>query len=150
MNTVRPVTPVRAIAALGLVAAFLVGCGTPPVAETIHEDPAAVTEIEGTDLSEIVLTARAAERLGIRTAAVEGAPGAGGRLVIPYSAVLYDAAGKTWAYVSPRLLTYHRAPIDVESIAGDHAILTRGPERGVAVVSVGATELFGAEFQVGH
>ena len=54
------------------------------------EGPSKVEHVKGSDVARIVLTAQAAERLGIRTAAVTDA---GPRRTIPYAAVLYDAEG---------------------------------------------------------
>jgi membrane fusion protein, heavy metal efflux system len=70
--------------------------------------------------------------------------------VVPYSSVIYDLNGKTWAYTSPENLTYVRHPIDVDYIENDVAVLTDGPSSGTTVVVVGAAELFGTEFGVGH
>jgi hypothetical protein len=78
-------------------------------------------------------------------------PGSGEpQRVIPYSAVIYDATGKTWAYTNPEALTYVRHPIDVEYIEGDLAVLKDGPAVGTPVVTAGAAELLGVEQGVGH
>ena len=115
------------------------------------EEPATVEVLEGTDdLHRITLTAKAAERIDVQTAAVrtEG-EGAQQRAVIPYSAVLYEPDGDTWTYTSPESLTFVRAPIVVESIDGDRAVLSEGPPVGTEVVTVGVAELFGAENGIG-
>ena len=145
----RWVVMVLMVAGLALAA-----CGSPKTDTAAAADdsgPAKVEHIEGSDLSRLTLTARAAERLGIQTAQVKDAQ-VGGKQgkVVPYGAVLYDADGKTWVYTSPKALTYVRAPIAIESIEGDQAMLTAGPNAGTQVVSVGAAELFGTEFEVGH
>lgn len=132
---------------LGLV---LAGCAQ-PAADTTAEDPPAVVEpIEGSDLSRITLTARAAERIGIVTAEVAPAPAGSGTAAtaIPYGAVLYDIDGATWTYTSPEPLVFVRQAIDVDSIRGDVAVLSEGPLAGTAVVTVGAAELLGAELGV--
>lgn len=72
------------------------------------------------------------------------------REVVPYSSLLYDGSGHTWVYVSPEALTYVREAVEVEYIEGDQAFLLKGPKVGTKVVSVGAAELFGTEFEVGH
>jgi hypothetical protein len=71
-------------------------------------------------------------------------------MVIPYSSVIYDLHGDTWTYTSPEALTFVRHPINVDYIEGDVAVLTDGPSPGTAIVIVGAAELYGTEFGVGH
>jgi hypothetical protein len=71
------------------------------------------------------------------------------RKVVPYSAVIYDLSGATWTYTRPVALTFVRYRISVDYIEGNVAILSDGPTAGTEVVSVGATELFGAESKVG-
>jgi hypothetical protein len=69
--------------------------------------------------------------------------------VIPYAAVLYDIDGKEWVYTSPEPLVYVRAPIVVDYIDGDLAVLSDGPPAGTEIVTAGASELFGAEAGIG-
>ena len=69
--------------------------------------------------------------------------------VIPYAAVLYDTHGDTWVYTKIDYLTFVRAPIIVEYIEGDLAVLSDGPPTGTEVVTAGAGELFGAEYGIG-
>jgi hypothetical protein len=82
---------------------------------------------------------------------VEVAMDTGGKMrkIVPYAAVLYDTHGETWVYTNPEPLVYVRAPITVEYIEGDLAVLTDGPPPGTEVVTDGATELFGAESGIG-
>jgi hypothetical protein len=70
--------------------------------------------------------------------------------VIPYSAVLYDARGKSWTYTNPEPLVFVRHPIDVEYIDGDRAVLRQGPATSEKVVTAGAAELFGVEQKFGQ
>jgi hypothetical protein len=120
-------------------------------ADSAGAEPAKVEHLEGSDVSRLTLTAKAAERLGIRTRPVVAGPLRGRqRSVIPYSAVLYDAKGDTWVYVNPEPNTYVRERITVDFIDGDQAVLTNGPPEGSPVVIVGAAELYGTEFGVGH
>ena len=88
----------------------------------------------------------------IETAVVrsEAMAGSGHRTVVPYAAVLYDADGVTWVYASPESLRYIRQPITIDYIDGDRAVLSNGPPVGTSVVTVGALQLFGAEFEIGH
>lgn len=115
------------------------------------DEPAHVELIEGTELSRVVLTQKAAERLDIQTAdARDEQIGGTARRVIPYSAVLYDENGNAWTYTSPEALVYVRQAVTIERIEGDLAILTEGPAAGTKVVSVGGAMLYGTEYGVGH
>jgi hypothetical protein len=105
--------------------------------------PAVVERAKGTNVERVVLTAEAAKRLDIRTAMVRSD---GSRTMIPYGAVLYDPDGATWTYTSPSHLVYVRQDITVDRIDGSTAVLTRGPVVGTAVVTVGATELWGVVY----
>ena len=120
-------------------------------AEGATNEPAKIEQVAGGEVSRLTLTARAAERLGIRTAPVRKVTVEGqARTVVPYGAVLYDAKGGTWVYVAREPLSYLRERITVDDIEDDRAVLTGGPAAGTAVVSVGAAELYGTEFGVGH
>lgn len=104
--------------------------------------PAKITKLAG-GVEQITLTADAAKRIDVKTAAVESD---GGNTVIPYAAVLYDPDGAAWTYTSPKPLVFVRADITVDRIDGGRAILAKGPAPGTAVVTVGATELWGVEY----
>jgi hypothetical protein len=69
--------------------------------------------------------------------------------IVPYDAVLYDLNGKAWVFTNPEPLVYVRAPITVDYIEEDLAVLTEGPPAGTEVVTAGASELFGAETGIG-
>ena len=113
--------------------------------------PAHIEPLEGSDVSRVKLEQRAAERLDIKTAPVAAdSSSIAGSLVIPYSALLYDAEGATWVYTSPQPLEYVRAPVTVAAIRGEQVFLSAGPEPGTMVVVTGAAEIFGTEFGVGH
>ena len=139
-----------AVVLVGLVAAsavvllvlLLLNASSETAAGTATSKPYTSEAIEGTDLSRLVLTAKAAERLDIQVADA-------GDKVVPYGAVLYDTKGNTFVYTNPEPLTFVRAPIVVDYIEGDRAVLVDGPPSGTAVVIVGAAELVGIEFGVG-
>ncbi|MDQ3881145.1 MAG: hypothetical protein M3295_08745 [Chloroflexota bacterium] len=131
-----------------LCAGLLVtGCSHATVGAADRE-PAEVEPIEGTDRSRVTLTADAARRLDIQTEPVRESDD--GALVVPYSAVIYDASGDTWVYTNPEPLVFTRDAISVESIDGDDVLLSSGPEVGTLVVTVGAAELYGTEGDIGH
>lgn len=68
--------------------------------------------------------------------------------VIPYSAVVYDTDGSTWTYVNTKPRTFVRERISINAIEGFSALLSRGPAVGTAVVTVGAPELLGTEYEI--
>ena len=137
-----------------LVAALqLIGCQKKS-SNYEHIEPAHLEHIEGSELSKLALTEKAAERLMIQTAPVAEeiivhSP-AELRAIIPYSALIYDAQAHVWVYTNPEPLTFIRHEVVVDFIEGDKAILLEGPPAGTKVVTVGAAELFGAEYKVGH
>ena len=112
--------------------------------------PATVEHIDGTELSKIILTEKAAERLGIETDKVRIINMSTPKKVVPYSSLLYDVNGGTWVYTNPEPLVFVRHRITVDYIKGSLVFLIDGPAVGTEVVIVGATELFGAEFEIGH
>ena len=65
--------------------------------------------------------------------------------VVPYAAVIYDVAGKTWVYTNPEPLVFVRQSISVDYVEDDLAYLTDGPAAGTQVVTIGGAELYGAE-----
>ena len=133
----------------GALAVWLASGRSGPESEATSE-PAVLEPVEGSQLLRVRLTERAAERLGLRTAAVRGAVADGGTTIVPYSALLYDTSGATWVYTNPGKLVFLRAPVRVARIDGARAFLSSGPPAGAPVVSVGAAELYGAELGVDH
>ncbi len=166
-SPMRHSNPWRAAAPLLLVAALVLGVSACTRAGASGDgegsgDAAKVEPVEGTEQSRVILSQRAAERLGIQTAQVRDARVAGPkpasgkarpattRKVIPYAAVLYDKNGATWTFTSPAHLTFLRRKIGVDYVEGDQAVLLDGPPNGTPVVTVGAAELLGAELGVGE
>jgi hypothetical protein len=137
-----------------ITAAVLIGlsgaaCARSDAGEAETPGPVTVTAIEGTDVARVTLTADAVRRLDVRTDAVRPVHG-GDRTTIPYAAVLYDADGATWAYTNPEPLVFVRAAVEVDRIVGRRAVLRDGPAAGTLVVTVGAAELLGSEYEVGE
>lgn len=133
---------------IALVAALpLPGCGDAD--KTAHHmiHPATVEPSEDSGISRLSLTEKAVERLGIELAEVTSE---GGMQIAPYGALLYDANGGTWVYTSPQQNVFKRASMIVDRIDGDKLYMTSGPATGTEVVIVGAAELHGAEFEIGH
>lgn len=139
-----------ALAALGLQ---LSGCQRATNTYT-KVQPAQLESIEGTQLSRMILTEKAMERIGVQTVQVgefrpQGVVNASAQPSVPYSAVVYMPTGETLVYTSPAPRTFVRANVTVETIQGDTAVLKEGPPAGTQVVSIGAAELFGTELGVG-
>ena len=138
------------LSAAGLVigaAAIMAGCATATPAET---PPALIKPVAGSQIPQLQLTERAVQRLGVVTQPVRQTATAGhaAREIIPYSAVVYDTDGSTWTYVNTAARTYERKPITVTEIDGDVAQLSAGPPAGTPVVTVGAAELLGTEYNI--
>jgi hypothetical protein len=133
---------------VGLIIAALplVACGQTTSVTADKIQPAVVEKIDGTELKRVILTEKAAQRLGIQTVLVREEQINGlQRRVIPYAAVIYGLKGETWTYTSPEALTFVRQSITVDYIEGDLVVLTDGPPVGTAVVTVGVAELYGAD-----
>jgi hypothetical protein len=62
--------------------------------------------------------------------------------------VVYDTDGSSWTYVNTAPRTYVREPIVITRIEGSVAVLSSGPPLGAAVVTVGAAELLGTEYNI--
>jgi hypothetical protein len=138
---------VRALgAALALLASGLAPSGCEEVASTLVEkEPYHLEPIEGTDLHRVRLSADTAQKIDLQTAEVR----ANGRgKVVPHVALIYSPDGGAFVYTRPEPLTYVRAPIEVDRIVGDRALLSAGPPPGTVVVTVGAAELLATEYEI--
>jgi hypothetical protein len=112
-----------------------------------HHEPAKLEPIKGTDVQRVIFDAEAAERVGLKTAPIRQD---GQETVMPYEAVIYGADGNTYTYTAPEPLTYVRQQISIDHVAGDSVMLSDGPPTGTEVVTVGAAEVYGTEFEVAH
>ena len=129
-------------------AAILAGCAAATPDET---PPALIKPVAGSQIPQLQLTERAVQRLGIVTQPVRQMTTTASQPaheVIPYSAVVYDHDGSTWTYVNTAARTYEREPITVTGIDGQVALLAAGPAAGTPVVTVGAAELLGTEYNI--
>ena len=142
----------RAVCAgLVLVAAgvSLSACGQTSTGGYEADEPAEpvskVEPIKGTEAGLVKLSALGAKKSGLKTAVIRED---GGQKVMPYAALLYDSEGKPFAYTSPEPLSFVRKEIEVERMDGDRVVLAQGPPTGTRVVTTGADEVYGAEFEV--
>jgi hypothetical protein len=147
---------------LGLLAASSIpmACSRGGQATAANHRSATVDRADGTAVGRVVLSAQAAERLGIKlepmreesSSTSPQGKGTGNR-VISAAALVYDVRGGIWVYTAIRnpadasdsRLIYERQAVSVALIRGDVAILSSGPAPGTQVVTVGAAELLGAE-----
>ncbi len=132
-----------------LAALSLSGCREVEEGSEDGYHPSKLEEIEGTDLKRVTFTAEGARRTGLRTERVRRS---GGRLLVPYEALIYDASGAPYVYTSPKPLTFLRAPVEVDRVDGERVVLSDGPPPGSEVVTVGASEVYGSELEIegGH
>lgn len=122
-----------------LVFTSLLSSACAPKSEAIEKvPPSKLKPIEGTELNHVILTEKAVERLGIETALASGN-------AVPYAAVIYDIDGNTWVYTNPEPLIFVRAPISIDHIEGDTAVLSANLDSELQVVTVGVAELYGTE-----
>jgi hypothetical protein len=112
-----------------------------------HREPARLEPIKGTDVKRVKFSAEGAKRVGLRTEQVRGDTQ---RKVIPYAAVIYDPEGNTFTYTSPEPLVYVREKVEVDYVDGGRVVLSGGPSVGTEIVTVGAAEVYGTEFEVAH
>jgi hypothetical protein len=125
---------------------LLTACAEAPSGEHEVVEPVKLEQIEGTDITRVILTPKAVERTGIETTVVRKS---GKRLIVPHSAIIFDAEGLVWVYTNPKPLTYERQEVKLFTEKGDTAILSEGPPPGTRIVTIGVPELFGAEYEIG-
>ena len=70
-------------------------------------------------------------------------------MLLPYASLLYDANGKTWVYTNPAPRVFERQAVTVTKVEAGVVTASAGPAVGTPVVTVGAVELFGTEFNTG-
>jgi hypothetical protein len=141
----RPRHPIVLALILGCLASGLTACTQVGEYKSTYSSTS-VKPVKGrVDAQQVTFTALAAQRAGLRTATVRAS---GRETSIPYAALIYDATGRTYTYVSSKPLVYLREPIDIDRIAGDKVLLRHGPLLGTTVVTTGAAEVYSAEFGV--
>ncbi len=137
-----------------LIIAGLLLSACQPSSTHYAEHPAEVKHIEGSALSLVTLTEKAAQRIDLKTDQVREAnvkrSAASKRKVVPYSSLIYDPNGQTWIYTSPKPFTFVRHKVEVDYIEGEVAVLNDGPPTGTVIASLGVAELYGTEFGIGH
>ena len=144
---------IRRLSLMGMIVSVLplAACSQHDSHAAHGDHPAQIDKIEGSELSRVTLTGKAAERIGLETASVAEGELDGAMLkVVPYSSLIYDPHGGTWIYTSPQPRTFVRQQVEVERIDGDWAFLGEGPAVGTKIASLGVAQIYGAETGVGH
>lgn len=118
-------------------------------ATPIAAPPSADAATSGVDLFYSVPNKDRSLRPGQRVAVRLPLAATADSLVVPRSAVLFDAFGGAWVYESKDAGVFVRHRVTLTDVVGDAGVLQQGPVPGTRVVTVGAAELFGTEFGVG-
>jgi multidrug efflux pump subunit AcrA (membrane-fusion protein) len=124
--------------------------------EAEHDDNVQVEDTPDTDAKTLIFTEAAMSHLDVQTAPVKEIEASregkdvGRRIAVPHSALIYDAEGEPWVYVSSAPDTFLRKHVAIDFMDDDHIFLTTGVTAGENVVTVGVPELRGAEFGVGE
>jgi hypothetical protein len=121
---------------------FLPACREAATEEADGYQPATLQPIDGTELSRVILTEDAAQRIRLETGTVSSR---GDRLAVPESAVWIDEHGEEWVYTELEPLVFVRKAIRVDRYEDGVAVLSDGPPAGTVVVTVGVAELIGVE-----
>lgn len=121
----------------------------PRDARRVHTPPTATPQTAAVDyyftLDNKDGSLRPGERVLVRLQLRESEKGR----VIPRSSIIYDIYGGTWVYVQIAPHTFARQRVRVSYYVGDEALIEEGPATSSLVVTDGAAELFGTEFEFG-
>ncbi|WP_225802229.1 efflux RND transporter permease subunit [Streptomyces sp. NK15101] len=117
-----------------------------------HTDnlPAQIEDVAEGKIPRLTLAEDVVERIHLTTEPLRQAPldGAGPpQTLIPLSAVVYDPEGETFAFTNPEPHVYLRTPVELGQFGEDHAVVKSGIATGTPVVTVGAAELLGIEYE---
>lgn len=149
MTTLNAKKRLRVVAA-GLVvigAMSLSACKEVEEESAAGYEPTTLEPIKGKseDFQRVTFTKEGAARTDLQTEKVRRS---GRHTVIPYEALIYNDEAKTFVYTSTKALSYEREPITVDRIEDDRVLLSKGPAPGTEVVTVGASEVYGAELDI--
>ena len=126
----------------------LAACAEAKATTTDAYTPSSLSTVTGhSDRHLVTLTAAAAQRIGLQMAAV-GQDSTS--KTVPSAATMFDAAGRSFVYTATTPLTFLRVEITVLADDGKLTRFADGPALGTPVVTTGVTEVYGAEFEVGH
>jgi len=141
-----------AVVMVAIAAIALSACAKAGSEEASRVEPAKVVKVKGSNQTRVVLTKKAADRLGVTTGVVRevaGPKGTAPRKAVDYSAIIYDAEGNAFVFTNPAPLTFERVAVRIDVIEGNTAYLSDGPAPGTVVATVGVPELYGIDAGVG-
>ena len=139
-----PLAAAACVLLLSLTACAQSAAVTPAAA---GEAPAKVEKNATTGIAKLTVTEHGLARIDLKTEPVTA--GTGTDVLLPYASLLYDANGKTWVYTNPAPRVFQRQAVTVTKIEAGVVTASSGPAVGTLVVTVGAVELFGTEFNTG-
>lgn len=123
---------------------------SPRSARAVQAPPSANATAGTVDLFFALDNRDRAYRVGQRVAVALPLGGTEAGLSVPTAAIVRDIYGGEWVYRRTAPNSYVRQRIEVASVTGDVALLSRGLQRGADIVTDGAAELFGTEFGTPH
>ena len=145
-GSLRSRLPRLLAAGLVVVTSGLAVSACSEVESTVRDaQPYKVEPIEGSDVQRVTMADETAALVPVETATVRTQ---GRRKVVPHLAVIYNPDGGAFVYTKPKPQTYIRAPIEVDRVVGDGAVLSEGPSAGTTVVTTGAAELLATEYEI--
>ena len=128
-----------------LTMAALPACKEVEAEEAEGYQPAQVAEPATDGTSLVTFTQEGADRVDLQ---LERARRDGARTAVPYAALIYDGEGDPWVYTNPEPLTFRRTAVVVDRVEGPTAYVSKGLRPGTRIVTVGATEVYGAELDI--
>jgi hypothetical protein len=148
-SSTRPSRGSRFALAVLSLTLLIGGCAEIDEEETETYQPAHLQPVEDSKLKVVTFTPLAAEQVQLKT---EKATRQDRHTVVSHEALIYDGMGEPWVYTVTKPLTYLRAPIVVDRVDDGRVLISRGLASGTEVVTVGATEVYGAELNIagGH
>jgi multidrug efflux pump subunit AcrA (membrane-fusion protein) len=121
---------------------------TGSAAKPVDAPPSAQAQAAAVDLYYVLANPDGKYRPGQRVSVQVPLRGEDKSLGVPWAAIVHDIYGGTWLYVQTGERKYARQRVQVDYVVGDWAVLRAGPKAGTKVVTAGAAEVFGAEFNI--
>lgn len=119
-------------------------------AEPVQAPPSADPQAATVDLYYQLPNSNGALRPGQRMNVMLALRDQQSSLAAPWSAVVIDSYGGTWVYVNTKPHQFVRRRIEIAFVIDGLAVVNRGVDEGMQVVTEGAAELFGTEFGASH